>query len=218
MIEINISNDLLKKASNYKKFRSNLKFILKKYNKSFDKFTVTDNDSFLGYISETLVSSYLVSNNIPIIQWESEVKLSRDLKLKVLENHNDNFTPDEINTLTSYFYDKWDIKYKDVYADVKTAATSYKPKDTWTFGFPVIQANKKGKTHAILTYVFYDKDPKEYSDANPEKLYIWGYLHISDIKKCDINNKNIDKGYSYQINNHITKLEDYNKNILTLFE
>lgn len=214
---IYIPDNLIKKAQNYKIFRQNLKKILARHDQNYDKFTVTENDCVLGYISESLVSAYLKLNNIPIITWEDETTLSNSLKLKVINNPDDNFSDVEIRNLKNYFYDKWDLKYGNLTIDVKTAATCYDPKDEWTFAFPVIQANKPGKTHCILTYIQYAEDPKYNSDEPPKKLYIWGYMSIDKVKKYPTSDKNIYKGYNYQILNHITKLKDYNKDIISLF-
>lgn len=218
MEKIKISNELIEKAINYSNFRKNLKIILNKYNKNYDKFTITDNDSFLGYISENLVAAYLTLNNIPIKTWSSQINLPPSLKLKVLNNHNSDFDKSEINLLRNYFYDEWDIKHENITVDIKTAATRHNPIPSWTFAIPVIQANKAGKTHVILTYIIYNKDSKIYKDAKPIECYIWGYIPISDITKCSKSNRNEYKGYDYQIENYITHLSNYNQDLISLFD
>jgi hypothetical protein len=210
-LELEISSNLFIKADNFTKFRNGCKEYLTTVGASWNKFTIVSHDSFIGYITENVILSYLGNKNpkLQIETWEDQFDIPEIIR--IIKEKDYSSVSKEL--VISYFYDKWDIKInsKEIIflSDVKTALTLKIPNEKWNFMYPVIQANKIGKDIMILVYyVVTDlKDPKSF-----QNLYLIGYTTPDTIKKCPIvkaGNKTI-YGTISQIDNYITELsKDY---------
>jgi len=146
--------ELFNKAQKFSDFRIKCKQYLRKNGKEYDKFTVVEHDSSVGYISESLITDYLKSNykDIEVYTWENMYDMRRIIDIV----KSDSSLEDDINYVTEYFYDRYDlhIKYKrkEFFIDVKSALTKKMPSNSWTFLYPVVQAHKEGKSGMILAY------------------------------------------------------------------
>lgn len=146
--------ELFKKAERFSDFRIKCKEFLRKNGKEYDKFTVVEHDSSVGYISESLIADYLRSNyvDIEVSTWENRYNIRRVIDIL----NNNSYSEDDINYVTEYFYDRYDlhIKYKgkEFFIDVKSALSKKTPSDSWTFLYPVVQAHKEGKSGMVLAY------------------------------------------------------------------
>ena len=210
-LDINISTDIFIKADNFTKFRNDCKEYLATVDANWDKFTIVSHDSFVGYITEYLISKHLknINSTLKIEIWEDQFDL-REI-IRVVKDKD--YSPVSKALVVNYFYDKWDIKInnKEVLflSDVKTALTLKIPNEKWNFMYPVIQANKIGKDIMILVfYVVSDlKNLKSIQD-----LYLIGYTTPETIIKCPIikaGEKTI-YGTTSQIDNYVTELsKDY---------
>jgi hypothetical protein len=214
-IELPITEDLIKLANEHSELRKKIKSILKENKLEFDKFTITNRDSFDGFIAESITLLFIKNLNSfteeEIKLWEDENPLSDNLKRKIKEYPlKREFDKEELSELKRFFYDRWDIKIKTVQVDVKTAATCYNPNSKWTYAVPKIQIEKEGKDYVFLNYVIYDKDPKSNTDAKPIKCVLVGGISVEFIKKnCPITKTNAYAGHDYQIENYETNLSDY---------
>jgi hypothetical protein len=212
MIEItNIPSDIFTKAKNFEKFRNDCKTYLQKANLNFDKFTIVEHDSFIGYITEIVMGKYIEDNykDVKVYTWEKEHNISEIIS--ILKDKD--FSEDSKSKVKEYFYDKWDIKIsidnKIILCDVKTALTKKEPNKYWEFLYPVIQANKQGKDIMLLVY-YVVNDIKNIESL--KKIVVVGAVKPEDIKKNDLIKKGeITRfGTKSQIDNYITKLSvDY---------
>jgi hypothetical protein len=211
MINLAITPDIIKKANDFSKKRMKEKEILKKNNLCFDKFTVTDRDSFDGFIAEETAYNFLKKNfDMEVIKWSSINSIDQELANKIDHYPNKKISAEELNRLRIHFYDRWDIKMGSKYIDIKSASTHLTPTKNWTYGIPKIQIEKDGKSHIILNYLIYDKDPKINSDAKPIKCVLVGFLTLEYIKNnCPVSNNNQFGGHTYKIANYETKIADY---------
>ena len=146
--------EIFNKARRFSEFRVKCKQYLRKNGKEYDKFTVVEHDSSIGYISEYLISDYLKSTyrDIEVYTWENRYDIKRIIDIV----NSCSSLDDDVNYVVEYFYDKYDlqIKYKgkEFFIDVKSALTKKSPSDSWTFLYPVVQAHKNGKSGMILAY------------------------------------------------------------------
>ena len=127
-----VTIELEEKARKISSFRSRMKAYLTRFGACYDKFTVTENDTLLGYISETAVSNYLINNygdKVEVRHWADSFDMER-INRAVEQNNSD---ANEIEYVKNYFYDKYDLEIiekiskKSIFVDVKTAETSKKP-------------------------------------------------------------------------------------------
>lgn len=206
MKTIKITDDMISRANYYQSFRNKVKDKLSKIGRCFDKFTVTDRDTFDGYIAELCVFQYLKQFTNDIVLWKRTI--SKDLIEKIEQNIDLNNS--EYIEIENYFYDRYDIELcMTARIDVKTAATNLQPNSRWTYGIPVIQVDKDGKDLVVLAYVIYDKDPKKNKDSLPIECLIVGFMDICSIRKMKKSKENLNAGFDYQIENYETLIEDY---------
>jgi hypothetical protein len=210
---LKITENLLMQAHEFAEFRKKIKNVLSRYEMNWDKFTVTDRDSFDGFIAEKTFVTYLIDNGLAIedkiVTWAQEHFLNEDIISKIEKFPASSFSQEELDLIKKYFYDLWDVKMAGHCIDVKTAATHLVPEDTWTYGIPQIQVDKPGKDQVVLNYLIYDKDPKLYPDAIPVKCVLVGYMSIEKIKQCPLVNSNQYAGHQYHIKNYETNVVDY---------
>ena len=189
-------------------FRGRMKTYLTSFGECYDKFTVTENDTFLGYVSETAVSNYLVekySDKIEVKKWEDSFDLQR-IEKAVTDNDGNSV---EVAYVKEFFYDKYDLEIiekktgKSIYVDVKTAETRNEPQNWWDFLYPVVQNQRKGKDCVVLCYY--------YKTEKCNKILLVGYISEEDIsKKKILPAGSVTKfGTTNQIDNYETKLMDY---------
>lgn len=185
MIQIPITDEkLLEKAKNFSNFREKCKKYLTKVNMNFDKFTIVDHDSFIGYLSEHVIRNYLKDRlpepDFKVFSWEEYCNI-REIYHAVTNN---DFTKAQL--VKEYFYDKFDIcietPNRKLNIDVKTALTQLEPKMSWDFLYPIIQAQKEGKDITILAYCIYQA-PNKYLIKIVDVI---GYCDNDMISKCDI--------------------------------
>ncbi|MBQ8983161.1 MAG: hypothetical protein IJ079_06185 [Lachnospiraceae bacterium] len=219
MIEImNVTEDLEKKAMAAAQFRNCIKEYLKSNNRAYDKFTITENDFFLGYVSETAVINYLCKQYNGIInirRWSDEF----DIERIVYAVRNNICTEHEVEYVQEYFYDKYDIKIIDnktgnyFRADVKTAETKKIPQLNWDFLYPVVQNEREGKECVILCYYC------KWSDGN--RIILVGYITEEEIrtKNLVLRGTRTRRGTLSQIDNYKTLVTDYKTmdNMLNLY-
>lgn len=196
------------KANEISRFRSRIKAYLTAFGECYDKFTVTGNDTFLGYVSETAVKKYIDNNygdKYKVHSWSDYFDIER-IEYAVLNNISD---PVEIEYVRTFFYDKYDLEIiekksgKRIFVDVKTAETSKKPQLTWDFLYPVVQNSREGKDCVILCYY--------YKQGNVKRIILVGYISENEISKKKIlkAGQRTKFGTINQIDNYETKVTDY---------
>ena len=101
--------ELEQEAERISNFRSRMKAYLTRFGACYDKFTVTENDTLLGHVSETAVSNYLLENygdKIEVRRWADSFDLNR---IESAVDHNNGAT-EEVEYVKQYFYDKYDLE------------------------------------------------------------------------------------------------------------
>lgn len=203
-----VSKELEEKANRVSRFRSKAKDYLSANGACYDKFTITENDTFIGYISETAIAEYLEKKYGDIIEvrrWSDGLDPER-IRYAVMNNLKD---PEEINYVKSYFYDKYDLEIvekrtgRSIFADVKSAETKKQPLLKWNYLYPVVQNRKDGKDCVILCYY--------YKQANINKIILVGYITEDEISRKKIlpAGTKTKFGTVNQIDNYETKVTDY---------
>jgi hypothetical protein len=209
-IIMDVSDELQKEANKNAAFRKRIKAYLKKVNRCHDKFTVTDKDSYLGYITEFAVAEYLKRHYGDLIEvrtWTDQFDLRRIQK----EIDFSVYIDSEIEYIVKYFYDAYDLEIIDkatgesIYVDVKTAETQRKPLMSWEFLYPVIQHQRQGKDCVILCYF--------YNTLEENKIILVGYMEESEISKCPIilEGQITRRNTVSQIDNYETKVCEYKR-------
>lgn len=200
------------KALWFQDFRTKCKAYLAEKNLDYDKFTIVAHDSYIGHISEWIISEYLKKEFGTIFKslqtWEDSFDLARVEKI-ISQNSDDE---NDKLYVKKYFYDEWDIcisTEKGTYkCDIKTALTKKEPQANWNFFYPIVQAEKKGKDLMILIYYIYEGE--SYYNLKDEVLI--GAITYDLIRKCKIIKKGeISRfGTTSQTDNYITELSsDY---------
>ena len=200
--------ELEREANDLSLFRRRMKTYLSAFGECYDKFTITENDSFLGHVSETAITDYLskkYGNIIDIHRWSDDFDLER-IQHAVMNNLNDRR---EIEYVRNYFYDKYDLEIvekrtgKSIYIDVKTAETQKYPQLTWDFLYPVVQNNRGGKDCVILCYY--------YKRENSKRIILIGYITEDEISRKRILRAGTRTkfGTENQVDNFETKVTDY---------
>lgn len=208
MITIKITDKMYDQALQFQKYRDKLKSVLAYHNLCFDKFTCTTRDSSDGYLAEICVANYLKTLGKNVYTWEQIYSLSSSITHKL--GNPQSLTPEEVENLKNYFYDKWDLEVDSKKVDVKCAATHKKITPYWSYGLPEIQINKPGKEYVILAYIIYDKDPKFDTDAKPVECKIIGFKEISEIQKnYKVVTVNSYAGFSYKTPNYELKVSTF---------
>lgn len=202
--------ELEQEAERISNFRSRMKAYLTRFGACYDKFTVTENDTLLGHVSETAVSNYLLENygdKIEVRRWADSFDLSR---IESAVEHNNGAT-EEVEYVKRYFYDKYDLEIvekksgKTIFVDVKTAETSKEPQLTWDFLYPVVQNQREGKDCVVLCYY--------YKISNLKKIILVGYISEEEISRKHIlrAGSRTKFGTLNQIDNYETKVTDYQR-------
>ena len=202
--------ELEQEAKRISNFRSRMKAYLTRFGACYDKFTVTENDTLLGHVSETAVSNYLLENygdKIEVRRWADSFDLNR---IESAVDHNNGAT-EEVEYVKQYFYDKYDLEIvekksgKTIFVDVKTAETSKEPQPTWDFLYPVVQNQREGKDCVVLCYY--------YKIADLKKIILVGYISEEEISRKHIlrAGSRTRFGTLNQIDNYETKVTDYQR-------
>lgn len=214
-LNIDLKQGLVKRANCFSAFRSQCKQYLANNGILHDKFTITEFDSFLGYVSEDLIANYLRNKyrgRVCVSKWQDQFDM--DLIRTIVETGRN--SREEIDLVCSYFYDTFDLYvstpnfqvFVNLKIDVKTAITQKQPQDNWEFLYPVIQARKLGKDAAVLVYYVVDnkKDP-----TTLREIVIVGYLNEDEITRCDTINAGEKTTHNTpsQTENYITFVRDY---------
>lgn len=203
-----VSSELEQEAKQFSSFRRAMKAYLADYGINYDKFTVTDNDAFLGYVSETAISNYLTEkygDRIEVKHWADSFDMNRIVS--AVEHKNG--AMGEVEYVKQYFYDKYDLKIVDkksgktICVDVKTAETRKRPQPTWNFLYPVVQNQKEGKDCVILCYY--------YKIENLKKIILVGYISEDEISCKEVLKKGETTRFHTinQIDNYETMVTDY---------
>ena len=218
MIELKfkLTQEIIFAAYGYEQLRKNGKNYLTILGKNYDKFTIVEHDSFIGYITEYAIKEYInesyQKDSIKVISWDAKFDIDR-IK-EIIDSSS--YEEDDIKLIEKYFYDEYDLelKYADkyIFIDVKTALTQKEPNPRWNFMYPVIQANKIGKDYMLLTY-YVVQDVKEVESL--KKVIIVGYISEDIIKKCNIikRGQKTRFGTKSQIDNYETELSVHYKEI-----
>ena len=185
MIKIPITDpEILKKAKAFSQFREKCKEYLTAVRMNFDKFTVVEHDSFIGYISEYVIRQYIKDNlpqkNFKVISWEEYCDIMNIYNAVTKNDYS------KAQLVRDYFYDKFDIcivtPKRKINIDVKTALTKLEPTPNWDFLYPIIQAHKEGKDITILAYCIY-KAPNKYEIKIVDVI---GYCDNKSISNCKV--------------------------------
>ena len=202
---------LLKDAQQYSAFRNKVKQYLQRKEMCYDKFTVTEEDSAIGYISEKCVSGYLVekfgNEEVRVSTWQDRFDMDR-VRSIVDRDSNDE---DDKEYVKSYFYDRYDLRItkgdREIPVDVKSAATGREPMKYWGYLYPVVQAEKEGKECVILAYCI--KNERNLI----ERVAICGYMSEDQIKEYGVTQQgeNTSRGTQSQIDNYTTVVKDYKR-------
>lgn len=214
-IPVELSKRLINRANNFSTFRAECKAYLENNGIFRDKFTITKNDSLLGYITEELIANYLrnrFKGKICVSKWQDQFDMDY---IRSIIHHGSN-SRDDIDLICSYFYDSFDLYvstpslnvFISIKIDVKTAITKKDPQGNWEFMYPVVQANKLGKDLAILVYFVVDDVNAPFS---LNKLVLAGYMKEEDITRCTIIKKGELTSHKTpsQIDNYVTYVRDY---------
>jgi hypothetical protein len=214
--EQKLTQDLVIAAYGFEELRNNSKKYLSQFDMNYDKFTVVSHDSFIGYITEYFLREYIgskyKSEGVTVESWESIFDIA---KIRSILKSNSKATED-VQYIRDYFYDKYDLKLskgaKSLLVDIKTALTKLEPKSSWNFMYPVIQANKPGKDHMVLSY-YVVEDIKDIESL--KKLVIVGYTSEEVIRTCKIIKAGTRTrfGTVSQIDNYETELAIHYKDI-----
>ena len=214
-IRTTLSEDLASRAQNYSVFREHCKEYLANNGLNFDKFTVTVNDSFLGYVSEELFAKFLKNRygeKISVSKWQDQFDMHRIIDIVKTGRNNQ----EDIDLVRQYFYDQFDLyvsapgfhSFVNLKIDVKTAITPKKPRPDWDFLYPVVQAQKLGKDIAVLVYCIVEND----GDPNSLKEFIIvGYLREDEIVGREIIHEGERTKHftPSRTENYITYIQDY---------
>lgn len=203
-----VTEDEKRKAKNFSSFRGEVKAYLASVGRNYDKFTVTENDSFLGYISELAIKEELKNlfgSDFRVLSWSDNFDMRRVYNI-VKQNLVDNVSADYVK---SYFYDQYDLQIvqqstqKTLNIDVKTAETFKAPQITWDFLYPVVQNRKDGKDYIILCYY--------YKNSSGQDIILVGCLSEEEISKCHILKKGERTKFHTinQIDNYETNVRQY---------
>lgn len=223
-IEGEYKRNLLDNAKFFSDYREKCKRFLAQHGAGYDKFTVTENDSLSGYISEEIVRDYIDKklNVKSVVTWHQNFDF--DIIDSILNKNNSNLSEinqDEIRYIKEYFYDKYDLKLTtkndtEIMLDVKTAVTPREPKDNWSFLLPVIQIDKAIYQYTILTYCI--TKPNSYNLEDLEKFNIFGMISTDFVRTCNqlLKGTLTGHGTKNQIDNYETKLYNYEKKISNL--
>ena len=217
IIKTKLTESLLKKSENFSNFREQCKIYLWKYDLNYDKFTITDNDSSLWYLTEYFMKQYIMESfpGAKVESWEDQYDIER--LINIVKSQSDSVN--DIKYIKEYFYDRRDLKidylWKSYYLDVKTAITKLNPNNRRNFLYPVVQANKEWKDYMILCY-YVTTDLS--IDSFKHLVVVW-YTTEEIIKTC-----NIIKAWEItshwttsQIDNYETLLSKHYKSIEDLF-
>jgi hypothetical protein len=217
VLDAPLDQDLLEKAKAFSAFRKACKTWLAAHRLCFDKFTIREHDSFIGYIAEHKVCQYLsqLFPDAALELWDEAF----DLKLINSIIRGQLVDAESARYVCDYFYDRWDIAItlneQTICADVKTAATKNSPKPEWDFLYPVVQARKEGKDVAILAYYITNSEAIE----DFKQLSVVGFVDEASIRKCSIRQKGthtIHKTES-QIDNYETIVGKHYRPLTELF-
>ena len=203
-----VSAKLENEAREMSCLRSRIKEYLIDFDACYDKFTITDNDTFLGYVSEEAITGYLTGHyggRLEIRKWADRFDLER--VKRAVDGKNGNVS--EVLYVKDYFYDKYDLEIidrrtgKSLYVDVKTAETWKYPRNTWNFLYPVVQNQRSGKDCVILCYY--------YKTGQEKKIILVGYISEENIARKPILKAGTRTrfGTVNQIDNYETKVTDY---------
>lgn len=216
MIKLNLlpPEDIKKKALWFQEFRKKCKIYLAEHGIDYDKFTVVEHDSYVGFISEWILGQYLQDKFKDVLKecsaWEDKYNLKRIEE--IIENGSK--IKEDILYVKEYFYDSWDmmvVTKSDTYkCDIKTALTKKEPELTWNFLYPVIQAEKAGKDLMILIYYIYEGN--DFHNLTGEVLI--GATTYDVIKKCPVLRSGMKSrfGTLSQTDNYVTELSrDYSE-------
>jgi len=151
---------------------------------NYDKFTVVEHDSFIGYISEYVIrkyiKDYLPKTNFNVLSWEEYCDIKNIYHAVISNDYS------KAQLVKEYFYDKFDIcivtPQRRINIDVKTALTQLEPTLNWDFLYPIIQAHKEGKDITILAYCIY-KAPDKYEINIVDVI---GYCDNKSISNCKV--------------------------------
>lgn len=202
---------LYEKAVEYNLFRGSCKKYLRNVGIDYDKFTMVEHDSIVGFVSEEIVLNHLKTTypNISVSGWDDQFDLDR-IK-NIIENKSQE--EEDIDYVKTYFYDQWDLKIttskSELFVDVKSASTAKSPSGSWNFLYPKVQVEKDGKDGAILGYCVVT-NPKDISTLQSFELV--GYIPIKSVSNCKLQLKGTLTrfGTVSQIDNYITELSrDY---------
>lgn len=208
-----VSAELEREARAVSIFRDQVKEYLESVGACYDKFTITDNDTILGYISEMAIRNHLENKYGELIEiwaWADHFNMSR-IQAAVTNRSTDK---EEIAYVKAYFYDKYDLEIiekrsnKRIYVDVKTAETAKRPTLNWDFLYPVVQNQREGKDFVVLCYYYkaYNRDKQR-----EKKIILVGYMSEEEISQKEIlkAGEKTKFGTVNQIDNYETKMEDY---------
>lgn len=214
-----IPDNLYEKAIKFNEFRKNCKNYLNNHKMNFDKFTIVDHDSIIGFVSESIVSDYIKNtySNVEVFSWDDQFDIER---ITNIINNNSSVVED-IELVRDYFYDQWDLKLvfngEILLIDVKSAMTSKNPTKWWNFLYPKVQVDKKGKNGAILGYCVCD-NIKDIRTLN--NFILIGYISMKDVSNCKIQYKGTLTrfGTVSQIDNYITEVSTGYSDLKGLFK
>jgi hypothetical protein len=216
LVDIEISPSLIAEAHKFEKLRASMKQILRDNDMEYDKFTVTERDSFDGFIAEASFTEFLKNNTglreDEIARWGTDHPIDGKTleKIRIYPAEKE-FSSSELSMIKDHFYDKWDLLIHGVRIDVKTAATHLQPSGHWRYGVSKIQMEKGNKDFVVLNYLIYNKDPKPEAnaDAIPIKCVLIGCLPVYIVKNYPVVKENMAAGHKYFIENYDTKVSEY---------
>lgn len=216
-IKLKLTPQIIERANKFHVFREQCKSYLDRHNRCYDKFTIRpEHDTVIAYITENFVIKYLrgiSKGRFSVGRWQDQFDLEYIANIVA----KDSDIEEDINLVSSYFYDEFDIyistpnslSFVSLNIDVKTAMTKLDPQENWDFLYPVVQVKDGAKDEVILlTYYQVNETTDKFSTKN---IVIVGYLTKQEISECEI----VPKG-SYtkhktksQTDNYLTRLEDY---------
>ena len=107
-------------AQIYGNFRADVKKFLFENKAGFDKFTVTEDDAILGYISEHMMANWFYKQNCHVEMWGNN--WDENTISDIINSGNPNTR--DIEYVRNWFYDKYDLLVNGEKWDIKTAVTT----------------------------------------------------------------------------------------------
>lgn len=210
MVELKIqpSETEYQQARLFSSFRSKCKNLLSQSNRMWDKFSVVEHDSFIGYLAELYLADY-IQRTFPewkLHPWSADFDHFRLMAILSTAHPS----AEDLDYLKGYFFDRYDFMLqhpdgRSLRIDVKTACTIRQPQSSWSFLYPCVQIGQEGKDLMALAYCIVDDVQRP---ARLHRLVIAGACTPAELSLCERipAGQRTRHGTLSQIDNYLTEL------------